>query len=401
MKTIAIVAEYNPFHLGHGYQIKQLKSEDSYIISIMSGSFVQRGEPALIDKYRRAKSAVLSGVDLVIELPSVFSLQSAEVFAKASVGILNLTNSVDYLAFGSEIGDLDYLLKIRDLVNEEYYKSQLINYINLGYSYPVANSKALEMITEKYDIPYIQLKSNDILALEYLKNISGTKISPISIKRMGSSYLSEDIIQDFSSATAIRNYILNKGMDSHISESLTQSSIELIKEFNSSGLKYGNIESVLDYLKFSAYVSKNNFDHISVYESGLENLILNNLYKSESIYNFLEKTSSKRYKKSRLKRFLINYILGIKNQDFESLIKNSYIRPLAFNEKGIDILGEIKKKSSLPIISKFSEYYNSHQDDYLLNKELQATNLFNLLINSDRFNEDFYISPNYIKTANQ
>ena len=200
MKITGIISEYNPFHLGHKYQIEELKNKvNTNIIAIMSGDFVQRGECAIIDKYDRAKIAIQNGVDLVIELPFYYSLQSAENFAKGGVKILNHLNIVDYLCFGYECDNMEDLFKVSNF--QEEYKNEIDNllkeFINTGSSYAVAYKDACLEINKKYQtLETLEnfFTSNNILSIEYIKSINSlnSKIIPLPIKRKGENYNSEN-----------------------------------------------------------------------------------------------------------------------------------------------------------------------------------------------------------------
>ena len=222
MKTSGIIAEYNPFHLGHKYQINKIKKElNTNIIAIMSGDFVQRGECAILDKYTRAKIAVNNGVDLVIELPFYYSLQSAENFAKGGISILNKLNIVDYLCFGFECEKKEDIIEIAKF--QLKYKNEieeLLNFeIKLGKSYAVAYKNACIEINKKYKVLEIQdnfFISNNILSIEYVKNLilSKSQITPFPIKRKGKNYNDEDYnSQDQLSASAIRKAIYENNFE--------------------------------------------------------------------------------------------------------------------------------------------------------------------------------------------
>ena len=196
MKTSGIIAEYNPFHLGHKYQINKIKKElNTNIIAIISGDFVQRGECAILDKYTRAKIAINNGIDLVIELPFFYSLQSAENFSKGGISILNKLNIIDYLCFGFECDKKEDIIKIANF--QLQYRDEIeeiLNYeMKLGNSYAVAYKNACVEINSKYKILELQddfFISNNILSIEYVKNLilSNSKITPFPIKRKGKNY---------------------------------------------------------------------------------------------------------------------------------------------------------------------------------------------------------------------
>lgn len=360
METTAIIAEYNPFHLGHKYQIDTLKKKiNTLIVVIMSGNFIQRGEIAILDKYTRAKEAVKEGVDLVIELPFYFSLQSAENFSKGSIKILNSLNIINNLCFGYESENEKNLIDTSNF--QLTYKDEINNFINKkmknGFSYAVAYKDACISINKKYNILDIKddfFISNNILAIEYIKNLKliNSKIKPLPIKRIGQNYNTEDYNNNLQlSASSIRKAIY-------------ENNLENIKKFVSKNTFYDlytaienkNLPSekkLLDILRYNILQNNINEEKIVNYENGMLNLIKKNIFKYESLNDFLDKIQSKRYKKVRIKRFLLNYLLNV-NLDIKKLYDENleYIKVLAFNENGKNILKKIKENSNIKIITK-------------------------------------------------
>ena len=347
MKTSGIIAEYNPFHLGHKYQINKIKKElNTNIIAIMSGDFVQRGECAILDKYTRAKIAVNNGVDLVIELPFYYSLQSAENFAKGGISILNKLNIVDYLCFGFECEKKEDIIEIAKF--QLKYKNEieeLLNFeIKLGKSYAVAYKNACIEINKKYKVLEIQdnfFISNNILSIEYVKNLilSKSQITPFPIKRKGKNYNDEDYNSpDQLSASAIRKAIY-------------ENNFEKIKNSVKNNI-LPNEKIILKILKYNILINQINPENIVNYENGILNLIKKNIYSVNSIEELAEKIQSKRYKKVRIKRFIYNYLLNINNEIKEIYSKDiEYITVLGFNKKGQELLKEIKNKTNLEIVT--------------------------------------------------
>ncbi|MCR5793094.1 MAG: nucleotidyltransferase family protein [Lachnospiraceae bacterium] len=234
MNVVGIIAEYNPFHNGHQYHIEEAKkaAHADFAVVVMSGNFVQRGEPAVFDKYTRAHMALKGGADIVLQLPEVYSLGSAEYFAKAGVSILKNMNVVTHLVFGSDSASLDQLSAISSYLNKEPANYQVIlkKYLKEGMSFPVAREKTLiELLPciddlkglSKDDISTLLKNSNDILALEYLRALQSSKIKPIAIKRADNSYHDTDLSSEgFSSATSIRLHLKEHGFDARIKEQL-------------------------------------------------------------------------------------------------------------------------------------------------------------------------------------
>ena len=386
MIVCAIIAEYNPFHNGHLYQIQQIKMtlNTSHIVVIMSGSFVQRGQSAIINKYNRAKLAIDNGVNLVIELPSYYTLQSAKYFAQGGVNILNSSNVVDYLVFGSESNNKS-IKSASEMIfsNEDIYNENIKHYMNLGNSYVKSTRLALEKLGVD-----CKLGSNDILALEYTNALRNKNIKGYSIIRKGQNYLSTEKSNSFPSASYIREELRNKKIENLVDE-VPKNVFEYLYK-NKINESMNN--EYFDILKYKVFVEKKSFNKIISYENGMENLIKNNLIKSNNIDELIDKCTSARYTKARISRFILSYLLDM--EKISNVESYNYIRPLAFDSKGIQVLNLMKNNSEIPIVSKFSNYYKSNNNP-LLNLELKASNLYNL--NETLVNEDFYISPFYKK----
>lgn len=359
MKVSGIISEYNPFHLGHKYQIDTLKNEiDTSVIAIMSGDFVQRGECAILDKYTRAKIAINNGIDLVIELPFFYSLQSAENFAKGGISILNKLNIVDYLCFGFECDKKEDIVKIANfqlLYRDEI--EEILNYeMKLGNSYAVAYKNACVEINSKYKSLELQddfFISNNILSIEYVKNLilSNSKITPFPIKRKGKNYNDDNYrSNDQLSASAIRKAIYENNIEK-IEKFIDKNTfIELNNSLKNITLP--NEKIILEILKYNILLNQINPENIVNYENGILNLIKKNIHSVNSIEKLAEKIQSKRYKKVRIKRFIYNYLLNINKEIKEIYSKDiEYITVLGFNRKGQELLKEIKNKTNLEIIT--------------------------------------------------
>lgn len=218
MKVVGIVAEYNPFHNGHRYHIEEARkcTGADFVVVVMSGDFVQRGEPAVIDKYHRTEMALSQGADLVLELPAAFACASAEYFATGAVSLLHALGCVDTLCFGSECGHLDLLEEIADLFIQEpsEYKEYLKTALKSGYSFPAARDEALkeyfaEDLVKTAQIASVLSAPNNILGIEYIKalKVLGSSIRPVTITRMGQGYHETTFSDSFCSATALRRLL--------------------------------------------------------------------------------------------------------------------------------------------------------------------------------------------------
>lgn len=346
MTNIAIICEYNPFHNGHLFQIRKIKEQfpESKIIALMSSSFVQRGEPSIFDKFTRGKIAMENGIDLVLELPTFISLQSADIFAYNSVKLLDSLGNIDYLSFGIEEADESVFIQTSNLLfdlRNEIEQSQ-IKYIKKGLSYKASYLKSLE----EYNLDSNSLsKPNNTLGYLYslaLKEFkSNIKILPIL--REDGGYNSENLDSfEFQSATTIRN-LLKTNID--FSKYVPKNSLD--RYFNTN-LK--NIDNYNDIFYFKAIVEKRNAENILGYENGILNLLVKNF--TGSIFEMIELSHNKRYSKSRLRRFVINYLLDINDKYLPFKDSISYIRPLYFNNSGTQLLKELKSNSNIEIVKK-------------------------------------------------
>lgn len=386
MQVSAIICEYNPFHTGHKYQIDSIREniEDVTIVCVMSGDFVQRGDVAIIDKHTRAKIAVENGADLVLQLPAFFSTQVAEIFARGGVSLINLLGCVDFLCFGSESGDIE---KLYERANSDTDKDKEI----LRQSLKAGNSFASSYFTSESMINM----SNDILATEYIRALQGVKsdIRPYAIKRQGANYNDKALNENFSSATAIR-------------ESLKKGDISKIEPFIPSGAKnYFDIikfdEDFFELIKYSIISKKDTLNEIFEIGEGLENRILSKIEESKDMEDLIKNIKSKRYTYTRIRRILFNILLDIKKTDIEEIKRRNfylpYVRVLAFNNRGREVLKEIKKIGNIKIINKVANH--NVQDAYekmLFEKDILATKIYNISKKS-RYSDDYRATPIYAK----
>ncbi|MGO1367875.1 MAG: nucleotidyltransferase [Senegalia sp. (in: firmicutes)] len=407
MKIVGLVTEYNPFHNGHKYHLERSKYETNcdYSIAIMSGNFVQRGEPAICDKWSRAKMAIDSGVDLVIELPTLYSTMSAEFFSYGAIKILDSLNSIDFISFGSETNDLKKLNSISKILAFEplEFKYSLKKYLNEGNVFPKARSLALKEILKDKDLDKIINNPNNILAIEYMKSLIKLKstIKAHSIKRISSNYNDKNLTGEISSATAIRNLLIkNNNINRDISLALPSSSEFYLNDYLS---KYNIFNDICNFNNILIYKLRTiDKDYLSSFldvEIGLENRIIEAANKYDDIIDIIEAIKTKRYTYTRIKRILIHILLDINYNKNDILNLPAYVRVLASNKKGFKILKKIKNNSNLPIINKVSDF-NSSNNNKMLDLDIMASNVYFMGIKNSsniKNNFDFYISP-YIKT---
>ena len=329
-----IICEFNPFHSGHKYLIDSIKS-DGAVICVMSGNFVQRGEFAIYDKFTRCDKALENGADIVIELPCVYSLMSAEGFANAGVTLLEKTGIVDEIAFGTECDDINRLKKTANKIDEshELIKTEM----KKGLSYPVARKNVIS--DDLLDTP------NNILAIEYLRH---TSLPAKAVRRIGKGHDTND---ELYSASAIR-------------KKLNQGEICTIKNCE---------KAILARLRV---MSAEDFAQIEDVNEGLENRIYNAVRQSASVEDIYKLIKTKRYTLSRIRRIILKAYLGItKEYSFDV----PYIRILGFNSKGKELLPILKKNAKLPIISKYSDIQRlDNNSKKLFELECRCTDLYNL-----------------------
>lgn len=375
MKILGIIAEYNPFHNGHKYQIERAKeiSKADYVIALISGNYVQRGAPAIFDKSVRTKMALFCGADAVFEIPCFFCASSAPDFAAYGVSLLGILGA-DYISFGAENNDFNLLYTLAKLLNEEKLDRDIRENINTGENYAKARHMALVELIKKnkeYDIKTVEsiLSSpNNILAIEYLKNIILKKlpIKPVIIERRGSGYHEKKMDEGgFSSATSIRKEIFKKA-ENAFKDNLAAGIPAQIKDF----YKESNAIFEDDYL-FAAQRSVMdkiyNGEDLSKYcdiTKELANTIKNNIYEIEnkSFSEFILSLKTKNYTYTRISRGIFHILLNHLKSELEFIKTDkdmdAYISLLGFRKDSDKLLSEIKKRANLPIISKVSDYKN-------------------------------------------
>lgn len=406
MRVLGLITEYNPFHFGHKYHLDKSMSitKSTHSLAVMSSSFVQRGEPSLVDKWTKAKMAIENGVDLVIELPFVYSCQSAELFAFGGVSMLNQMNIIDNISFGTELGEIEPLEKIAKVLVDEpvNYRESLKDHLSKGNSFSVSRSKAIEeYFTE--DQPYSEILkgSNNILAIEYLKALYklNSNIKPIAIKRLGKDYNDIAINSGFASATGIRNEIFANGM-SDIEELLPKESLNVLEDYHRQYNVFNrlsNYNEIFNYLLISVDNSK--LTKLFDMESGLENRFIQKGLSSNYIEKIIDEITTKRYPRTRIQRLFIHLLNNLDGKTIRELYNYppQYIRVLGSNKKGFEILNKIKENSNISIITKYADYkkYNNDIIDQFLYFEEKATDIFFLGLKPEKpiVNMDYYKTP--------
>ncbi len=358
MKISAVIAEFNPFHKGHRHLICKMREESDAVIAIMSGNFVQRGECSIYDKKERTAAALKGGVDLVLELPCVYALSSAEGFSTGALRTLCATGVVEGLYFGSECGDIDLLTSVaRDLNSEsDDFKETLAESLRNGLSYPAARLAALKKINPSADV----LNSpNNILAVEYIRTLCkiNSDIIPRTIKRIGGGYNDADTQKEILSATAVRS-LIEKSTDASMHTTCSGNAV-FMRDFDiiiASRVKTATPKSLRSIPDCNEDIAMRILDasHLNTFEE------------------IVSKVSCKSYTQSRIRRILCN--LMIENH-FTTLPLPTYIRPLGFTKTGSEILSKMKSTATLPVIARGALIKN----DPIFNLECRATDIYNLV----------------------
>lgn len=402
MKTLGIIAEYNPFHKGHAYMIEEAKKKSGAerVIVVMSGSFVQRGEPAMFDKWTRTQAALQNGADLVLELPFPFAAANAETFAAGAVRSLQESGIVDILCFGSENAELPALQEAaRLMLNEtEEFQRLLKAHLDEGLSYPAARAKALETVSKINS--EILSAPNHILALEYLKALErySCTLEPMAIPRKG-DYHSPELAQEqgFASAAAIRRAIAEGRTEEALAQ-LPENTQELYKKALSLGtapISWDGLTAALNY-KLRVQSAE---DVRSIFEvtEGLENRILRSIdtcYSFEEIVDFIK---TKRYTRTKIQRILLHLLLDLREQEvsyYLGLLHLPYIRVLGFQKEKSDILADLTDAAKCPVLTNLKKAPEILSEDglALLALEKTATDLHTLAYPNAAYrapNQDF------------
>lgn len=381
MHIIGIIAEYNPIHLGHLYQINKIKElfPNSIIILITNSCFTERGEVTILNKWDKTQISLESNIDIVVELPFAFATQSADIFAKGALEILN-TLQIDTLVFGSESNNLSKLQNIVDTqLNNPKYNNKVKEYLNQGLNYPTALSKALTNLNG-----YTITTPNDLLGISYIKEIKKRNyhITPFTIKRIG-NYHEKEITNSIISASLIRTLFKeNKDITPFIPT-------------NTKEYLYPNLsnENYFPYLKYKILSTKD----LSIYqtvEEGIENRIKKAIQTANSWEELIQNIKTKRYTYNKINRMLIHILTSFTKEEATNL-NIDYIRILGFNLKGKNYLNKIKRDINIPLITSYKKNISS-----LLDLEQRITSIYYLPIDSTQTQLEYKRKP-IIKTASQ
>lgn len=408
MEACGIIAEYNPLHGGHIYHIQKTKEETRLpIVVAMSGSFLQRGEPALLDKFTRAKLAVLNGADLVLELPTAFTLRSAQFFATGGVELLKATGVVSTLSCGAENPSQPFKAAAEHM-STALFQEQLHQLLRSGLSYAAACSRLLEEagLCSQLEAP------NDILALEYTKALLPTNIQPLYLQREGTGYNSLSLEGSYASASAIRNRLstcttpeeyrqalkeLQKLLPSEVLEALTALWKASEEKVFTNPANYQDL--LWQLLKYQLLLQGTpGLQQTTLVSEGLENLLIKAMHSTNYPEAILQCTG-KRYPASRIRRLFCQLLLGLP-KEYYLQEKPAYLRVLAFNHTGRQLLKSMKTTATLPLLTKIGGQPWTGQNEAFrqqLELDFRATDCWSL-IQQGRLplQSDYLISPAYI-----
>lgn len=400
MKIAGIVAEYNPLHRGHLYHIRKCASRGDIeaIVAVISSNFVQRGEPALVDKNTRAWMALTAGVDLVLELPVVYSAHNAGVFGSAAIDILAATGGVNEVHFGMETPEIGRLELLADILNEEpaSFRSALRRHLDEGYSFVQARSMALEgIVPGALDM---LKQSNNNLALAYVKRIRERRydLTPVAIGRVGPAYNDPRALKGtrYASATAIRALMYDEGREDAYSL-MPEGSAALLDEAVRTGHVTFDRRLLWRAVKQAVLRSgKSGLAGISEMREGLENRMFNYAFHCASFDEFIDACCSRRYPKGRIRRYCMHLLIGLDHEASRAFQQNgpAYIRVLGANVKGRALLSRMRRSARLPLISRASPPDEGYAREMIRFEHL-ATELWELLTNSPRSYREAGVIP--------
>ncbi len=394
MRLLGLITEYNPFHNGHKYHLDTARAsvKPDAVVAVMSGHFLQRGEPAIMDKWTRAKSAVEAGVDLVVELPTYFSTASAEGFSIGSVALLDRMGVSD-VVFGSECGDVEKLSRVASLVEtpSPLYQSTLARGLDSGFSYPAARQAAIEAELGSE----LAFKSNNILGIEYLRAIQrlNSGIKAHAILRIQNDYNNQEVTGSISSATAVRQLLKHRPINWDLVRTV-------VPETTYRALWNAPIYTVIDDFHHiwnsialrEGPVGLNRYRDVS---EGLENKLFESLSTLGTLEDMIKAVKSKRYTLTRIQRVITAVLLGVVAMpEQEALGYLDYARVLAFNERGAQVIRQIKKREILyPITNLGRDLKKYRKINPLLELDIRATGMYAQVNHSIGVHEDFTRTP--------
>lgn len=402
--VVGVIVEYNPFHNGHLYHLRQavnVTSADA-VVAVMSGNFLQRGEPALIDKWTRAEMALRGGADLVMELPVVYACQPAEWFAFGAVSILEATGIVDALCFGSESGELSELkTAARTMMSEsDAFREELHHHLKKGWSYPRAYGHTLQKLNPHLPVEFAQ--PNNMLGLHYLAALTqlNSRIEPFTIRREKAAYHQTRPAEgSIASATAIRQAWFETNNLQTIQPYVPATTFRLLEAYTAKGIPPLTWELFHQALvaKLLSMTTAELKEYYGI-DEGLEFRLLRQLPHAETIHAYLSAVKTKRYTWNRLQRSLVSILLGWRKADVNpsQLAKGpAYLRILGFTDRGRLLLQQMRETSSLPVLTRIKR-----ERPPMLEEDLRAAQMYHLATGWQLpFKEEFTRTPVYVPSS--
>lgn len=391
MKITSVIAEYNPFHNGHAYQIQKAKEMTGadYVIVVMSGDFTQRGTPAIINKYARANMALQNGADMVLELPVCYATGSAEYFAKGAIALLDKLGCVDSVCFGSECGDIDALTEIAKVLANEtpQFKETIQRNLKMGDTYPVARNKALvEALPHMTTYDQLLASPNNILGIEYIKALIqfDSKIKPYTNIRIGSDYHDYKLAAANSSAISIRQSLLMQHDMSLIKDQVPASCFEILsKNFEHCFPIFEDDFSTM--LKYKLLSEKDTgYQKYLDMTKSISDKIRRNVFKMTDYDQFCDLLKSKDLTYARISRILSHILLDITKEEVDTYKENGWIfyaRVLGLNTQSFELTRTVKEHSSITLISKLKKAEKQLYPIgvHMLKKDLTAAHIYEIV----------------------
>ena len=399
MQAVGIVVEYNPFHNGHAHHVREAKrvTGADVVVAVMSGQFLQRGEPALVDKWHRTKMALASGVDVVLELPYVYSTAQANQFAYGAIYLLDAIGCKSF-AFGSEQGSIEPFLNSYHLIEDHRnrYNAIIKEAITSGISYPQALQLAYKQLQQEHPKSYIDLaQPNNILGFHYIEAVQQSQSSmlPVTIQRIEAGYY-DDINEKstIASATGIRKAVFDGGTLEDVAQYMPHATSVQLQVWQQQFNQFASWKSFWPLLKYA--ILRHTPEQLTVYadvSEGLENALIKHAISSSSYEEFMTNLKSKRYTWTRLQRMITHIFTGITKQQLHAFNAPSYLRILGMTAPGQAYISAHKKELTLPLISRVAAV-----KDPMLELDLRATMMYSLgmqQISQKKIDEDYKTPP--------
>lgn len=418
MNIVGLITEYNPFHNGHLYHIQKAKeiTKSDYAIVVMSGNYVQRGEPAFIDKWSRTQMALNNGADVVIELPTYYSSATADLFSFGAIKLLDATGIVSHICFGSETGDMNTLNMIAGILHDEpeEYKEHLKNGLAEGLGFATSRTNALYNYISSNNLSSLtnsQLNNilsspNNILGIEYVKWLRklDSDIIPTTIKRSTVSYHSKNMNNEIASASGIRNGLRTSADINKIRHTIPTDVFDMINQkiaLKQCPVNFDFYSDILNYIIATKPLKQ--LEDIQEINEGLENRIYKFSKSKPSISELIDQVSTKRYTKSKISRILLNILLNIKKEDFQYYHNNKgpqYIKVLGFKKSSSNLLTKLKNNCTLPLVTNINNSIKQLEPiaKQMLLDECRFTDIYSLALNNIEngleYTKPIIINPN-------